>query len=71
MGINETFYEEVNQININNGINIRNIELELSYIVSKFGRDSELTKRVSEIFNTVVELHRELNNRRSNINDSR
>ena len=55
MGINETTNI------INNGINIRNVELELSYILQKFGRDSELSKRVSETFSAVVEIHREIN----------
>ena len=62
MGINEIFTETTTETtNINNGINIRNVELELSMILNKFGRDSELTKRVSETFSAVVELHKELN----------
>lgn len=55
MGINECVFESTT--NINNGINIRNVELELSYILSKFGRDSELTRKTAEMFDAVVQLN--------------
>ena len=53
MGINEVVYME----DMANAINIKNVQLELEYILQKFGRDSELTKKTAEMFDAVVQLN--------------